>query len=263
MKYVKPKKHLGQHFLKNLTIAQQIVDAMTGHGGYSSIVEIGPGTGVLTERLLRLEGKHITLIEIDAESVVYLKEELKFPPEDIMEKDFLKIWLEKELPNPVGIIGNLPYNISTQIFFKILESPDQVTEMVCMLQKEVAERIVAGPGGRVPGILSILLQAFYDIELLFKVGPQEFNPPPKVESAVISLKRNSRKELPCDRKLFTRIVKQGFNNRRKTLRNALKPLSFPDTITSLPLLDQRAEQLSVDDFIGLCLKIEQLSAGNL
>ncbi|WP_020526334.1 16S rRNA (adenine(1518)-N(6)/adenine(1519)-N(6))-dimethyltransferase RsmA [Flexithrix dorotheae] len=257
MGYVRPKKKLGQHFLKDNHIAERIVKSLTLHNGYTNVLEIGPGTGVLTRILLKDSQIKTKVVEIDRESVTYLKENFELKEEDIISGDFLRMQIDTIFPGKYGIIGNFPYNISSQIFFKILEYRNTVEEIVCMLQKEVAERINAGPGGKTSGILSILLQAYYDIEYLFTVPPEVFNPPPKVQSGVISLKRNDREKLGCDEKLFARIVKQGFNNRRKTLRNALKSLGIPKEITQDEIYGKRAEALSVDQFIDITKNIEE------
>ncbi|AZQ61951.1 16S rRNA (adenine(1518)-N(6)/adenine(1519)-N(6))-dimethyltransferase RsmA [Flammeovirga pectinis] len=257
MTNVRPKKHLGQHFLDDMQVADDIVNAMTQHGGYNEIFEIGPGMGVLTTRLMKKEGIKTTVVEIDSESVVYLENEVGLPKEQIIEGDFLKLDIDKIAPHPVGLIGNFPYNISTQIYFKILEHKDQITECVGMIQKEVAQRIATKKGGRTSGILTILVQAFFDVEYLFTVPPDVFIPPPKVESAVISLKRNDRKELPCKQETFFKVVKQAFSTRRKTLRNALKPYGLPAEMLAEPLFNKRAEELSVEDFIDLTLRIEE------
>jgi 16S rRNA (adenine1518-N6/adenine1519-N6)-dimethyltransferase len=251
MNKIRPKKYLGQHFLKDLTIAEKIVNSLSGHKEYYYVVEIGPGTGVLTQFLIRLPGLEIILIEIDKESVEYLKNQYNENQLKIIEKDFLKLNLEDVVKGPFAIVGNLPYNISSQIFFKVLDHKNSIPEIVCMIQKEVAERIASPPGSKAYGILSVLLQAFYNIEYLFTVKPQVFNPPPKVDSAVIRLKRNEVLNLDCDEKQFFRIVKQGFNNRRKTLRNALKPINLPPEMNELEILNKRAEQLSVQDFVNL------------
>ena len=246
---VRPKKHLGQHFLTDQDVAQRIVDSLTQHGAYEQVLEIGPGTGVLTQFLVR-EGRYRTAVmEIDHESVVYLQKH--YPGLPIIEQDFLRSNLSEMVYGPFAVIGNFPYNISSQIFFRILDERQRVPEVVGMLQKEVAERISAPPGNKTYGILSVLLQAYYDIEYLFTVEPHVFHPPPKVRSAVIRLQRNATQQLDCDEALFKKIVKQGFQNRRKTLRNALKPLNLPDYIRQAPVFDKRAEQLSVDDFVAL------------
>jgi 16S rRNA (adenine1518-N6/adenine1519-N6)-dimethyltransferase len=254
MTTVRPKKHLGQHFLKDLSIAKKIVDALTYHNSYKILLEIGPGTGVLTDFLLDKKETQYSVIEIDKESVQFLKTKYPFLP--IIEGDFLRLNLDELVKENYGIIGNFPYNISSQIFFKVLEDKNRVMEVVCMLQREVAQRIASPPGNKDYGILSVLLQAYYKIQYLFTVDEGVFNPPPKVKSGVIRLTRNEKQDLDCDQKLFVRVVKQGFNNRRKTLRNALKPLNLSPDLKDDKLLDKRAEQLSVDDFVYLTKKIE-------
>ena len=241
------KKHLGQHFLQDKNIAEQIVGALGKQPQPHTVVEVGPGPGILTELLVQQQNPALYLVEIDLALVAHLKKQYPALRERIIAADFLKIEFSQWGHGPISIIGNFPYNISSQIFFKVLGHRQQVQEVVGMLQKEVAERLVAPPGSKTYGILSVLLQAFYKLEYLFTVGPELFSPPPKVESAVIRLRRNSTQQLNCDEKLFFRVVKAGFQQRRKTLRNALKQL-LPATKQSLPLLDQRAEQLSVGDF---------------
>ncbi len=250
---VRPKKFLGQHFLKDHNIAQKIVESLSRHGNYRQVLEVGPGTGVLTQFLIQQPQYQTTVIEVDNESVAYLKQ--KYPDLHILHQDFLKANLAEQ-PSPLAIIGNFPYNISSQILFKVLDHRDKISEVVGMLQKEVADRICSPPGNKVYGILSVLLQAYYDIDYLLTVEPHVFHPPPKVQSAVIRLRRNQVNQLPCDERLFRRVVKQGFQNRRKTLRNALKPLNLSEPIRQLPMLNLRAEQLSVDDFVQLTQRIE-------
>jgi 16S rRNA (adenine1518-N6/adenine1519-N6)-dimethyltransferase len=253
---VRPKKFLGQHFLRDKQIAYTITQSLTGHGGYSSILEIGPGMGILTDFLQ--EGPyHLLVNEIDDESVEYLIKEKGFPKDKIVVGDFLALELDKLVDGPLGIIGNFPYNISSQIFFKVLDYRDRIPEVVGMVQKEVGERLASGPGTKDYGILSVLLQAYYTIEYLFTVEPEVFDPPPKVRSGVIRLKRNEVSKLPCDEKLFKRLVKTGFQQRRKTLRNALKSLNLPASVQRLPLLDLRAERLKVSDYVHLCQLIEK------
>lgn len=246
---VKPKKHLGQHFLKDMTIASNIADALTGHGGYRHVLEVGPGTGVLTQFLLRKEYA-LHAIEMDTESVTYLNRNFIQLTDNLIEGDFLAFDLKTITEEQLCIIGNFPYNISSQIFFKVLDNRQQVPEVIGMLQKEVADRIAAPPGSKTYGILSVLLQAFYDVEYLFTVGPEVFNPPPKVQSAVIRLKRNEVKQLDCDEKKFKMVVKTAFNQRRKTLRNALGSLNFA-TAPNEHILTLRAERLSVADFVQI------------
>ncbi len=256
MKKVRPKKSLGQHFLRDQHIAATIVESLVIHKEYRDVLEIGPGMGVLTDFLLLDERIETYLIDVDRESIRFLHKKYPDMGERIIEGDFLKLDIGQLFDAPFGIIGNFPYNISSQIFFKVLENKNVVNELVCMLQKEVAERITSPPGSRVYGILSVLLQCYYEVEYLFTVEPEVFEPPPKVKSGVIRLKRNGVTELDCDEKLFKTIVKEGFQNRRKTLRNALKRINLPEEIRSLPILDNRAEQLSVEEFISLTKKIE-------
>lgn len=273
--YVRPKKALGQHFLVDLNIARNIVNALgTNH---DVVIEVGAGMGVLTQYLIENQLDKLQVVEIDAESVEFLKK--KFPELEghLVHGDFLKYDMEhsgetlsnpeqsrKEEPstplgftrNDIGVIGNFPYNISSQIFFQVLKYRNNVSECVGMIQKEVAERLAAGPGSKTYGILSVLLQAWYDIEYLFTVHENVFNPPPKVKSAVIRLKRNDVKELGCDEKLFVTVVKQAFNQRRKTLRNSLRPL-IPAEIINDDIFNKRPEQLSVAEFVGLVKKIQK------
>ena len=250
MRKLKPKKYLGQHFLKDETIALDIVDAIGKGSG--SLLEVGPGMGVLTQHLL--QNDQLMTFDLDEASIDYLKEKYPDHVEKFQLKDFLKENL-MEYQTPIRVIGNFPYNISSQIFFQVYEHRDRVEEVVCMIQKEVAERIVSKHGNKVYGILSVLLQTFYDIEYLFSVDSMVFDPPPKVNSAVIKLVRNNR--LDFDAKTFKRVVKAGFGKRRKTLRNALKELNLPNTLTAQEVFNRRAEQLSVQDFIDLMEKIEE------
>ncbi len=254
---VRPKKFLGQHFLKDQNIASKIVEALKLDTHTEHVIEIGPGTGVLTQFLITKPHVNLTLIEIDRESVAYLKTHFPQLTDRIVEGDFLELDLQAMLSTEYHIIGNFPYNISSQIFFRVLEERTRVKQVVCMLQKEVADRIAEKEGSKTYGILSVLLQAYYDIEYLFKVPPGVFHPPPKVMSAVIRLTRNGRTTLGCNEEFFQRLVKQAFQNRRKTLRNALKTLNLNASIVSLPLLDKRAEQLSVQQFIDLTKQIEE------
>ncbi len=249
MQFVRPKKHLGQHFLRDEGIAARIVGALALPGGARQVLEVGPGMGMLTKYLLADERFQTTVVEIDAESVGWLRQH--FPAlanGHILEADFLRLDLGAALPGPLVVIGNFPYNISTQIYFHLLDYREQVTEIVGMLQREVAERLAAPPGARATGVLSVLLHAFYDVELLFRVPAGVFQPPPKVESAVIRCVRNGRAKLDCDERRFLQVVKQAFSTRRKTLRNALKPLGLPADVTADTLFDKRAEELSVADF---------------
>ncbi|HEX6224799.1 MAG TPA: 16S rRNA (adenine(1518)-N(6)/adenine(1519)-N(6))-dimethyltransferase RsmA [Chryseolinea sp.] len=254
---VRPKKSLGQHFLHDLSIASRIVGALKSKSAKQQVLEIGPGMGVLTQFLAANDQYQLKLIEIDRDSVAYLRAHYQFLNERIIEGDFLEIDITSIFDTKFSVIGNFPYNISSQIFFKILKHRDLVDQVVCMLQKEVADRIASPPGSKTYGILSVLLQAFYNIQNLFKVSPGVFTPPPKVMSAVIRLERNDVVSLPCNETLFIQVVKQAFNTRRKTLRNALKNLNLAAEISMLPLLDKRAEQLSVDEFTNLTLLIEK------
>ena len=274
---VRAKKALGQHFLTDLSIAQRIAEALIVPCPGTDIqndaenpmpaLEIGPGMGVLTQYVLQRPEVDLRMVEIDTESVDYLL--VHFPQVNgkLIEADFLKLKLEQFFTEKFCVIGNFPYNISSQIFFKILDYKEQVPQVVCMIQKEVAERIAEKPGTKTYGILSVLLQAWYDIEYLFTVGEGAFNPPPKVKSAVIRLVRNQRTELGCDEALFKTVVKTGFNQRRKTLRNSLKPLIrakadregwSEDQLAEFvadPVFELRPERLSVEDFIALTLKL--------
>jgi len=246
MPAVRPKKALGQHFLTDQTIARAIVDSLRED---SHVLEVGPGMGVLTQYLIQRENCDLKVVEIDHESVEYLLEHFPSLSSSILEADFLKMNLEKVFSGDFTVIGNFPYNISSQIFFKILDCCDKVPEVVCMIQKEVAERLAEPPGSKTYGILSVLLQAWYDIEYLFTVGEGAFLPPPKVKSAVIRLTRNNRTDLGCDAELFKKVVKATFNQRRKTIRNSLRSAGL--ICEASPYLDQRPEQLSVEDFIAL------------
>ncbi|HIQ84253.1 MAG TPA: 16S rRNA (adenine(1518)-N(6)/adenine(1519)-N(6))-dimethyltransferase RsmA [Candidatus Cryptobacteroides excrementigallinarum] len=247
---VKAKKSLGQHFLTDLRIARRIVDALSAEGP-KDVLEIGPGTGVLTRYLLEREDIDLKLVELDREAADYLLAHFPGMQGRLYLADFLKLDMRLLFEGRYRVIGNLPYNISSQIFFKILDDRDRIPEVVCMIQKEVADRIAEQPGSRTYGILSVLLQAWYDIEYICPVEPGAFAPPPKVRSAVIRLRRNSRTELGCDEKLFRQTVKTAFNQRRKTLRNALKPILPEGFDSSDPVFDLRAERLSVEDFIAL------------
>lgn len=274
---VRAKKALGQHFLVDQGVARKIVAALgtdlrtgntstgipqrdtdgslAGRVGYD-VLEIGPGMGVLTQYLLEREDINLKMVELDEESVNYLLTHFNGMQGRLWQADYLKLDVHRLFDGPYRIIGNFPYNISSQIFFKILDDHELVPEVVCMIQKEVAERIAEGPGSKTYGILSVLLQAWYDIEYLFTVEPGAFAPPPKVRSAVIRLRRNARTDLRIDEKLFRTVVKTAFNQRRKTLRNALRPMldadapGFADFIAD-PVFDLRAERLGVDDFISL------------
>lgn len=255
--YVTPKKSLGQHFLTDLSIAQRIVDSLGKET--ADVLEVGPGMGVLTQYLLQRRELSLNVVEIDGESVDYLLEHFPGLASHLYQADFLKLDLTTIYKDKsFSVIGNFPYNISSQIFFKILDYKESVPEVVCMIQKEVAERLASKEGNKAYGILSVLLQTWYDIEYLFSVGQGSFVPPPKVQSAVIRLKRNTRESLPCDDKLFKTVIKTSFGQRRKTLRNSLKPLCeqinrvIPEEFSQL-----RPEQLSVEDFIKLTTLLEK------
>lgn len=259
---VRPKKHLGQHFLADPNIARRIVESLRLPAGVGQVLEIGPGMGVLTQYLLENPAYQTSVVEIDQESVAYLTAHYPALAPRIYATDFLRQDLGQLFGGvPLAIIGNFPYNISSQIFFQVLAQRQQVREVVGMLQKEVAERLAEPPGSKTYGILSVLLQAYYDIEYLFTVPPHVFIPPPKVESAVVRLTRNATERLACDEKLFFRVVKQAFSTRRKTLRNALKPLGLPAEATAGELFDKRAEQLGVAQFVELTNLVAQAPAG--
>lgn len=255
---VRPKKSLGQHFLKDKNIARKIVNSLSPNT--KNILEIGPGTGVLTEFLIQKQNIKLYLIDVDRESIDYLN--AHFPELDgrIIHDDFLKYPTQKLFDQSYSIIGNFPYNISSQIFFNVLANKDWVDEVVCMIQKEVAERISSPEGSKSYGILSVLLQSYFDIEYLFTVNELVFFPPPKVKSAVIRLKRNKEKNLQCDEKLFFQLVKAAFNQRRKTLRNSIRSFLLP--LESYPeFLSKRPEQLSVREFQEVCVWVEQQKNG--
>jgi 16S rRNA (adenine1518-N6/adenine1519-N6)-dimethyltransferase len=253
---VRPKKSLGQHFLHDQKVAKRIVDSLE-IPGRPVVAEIGPGMGVLTKFLIEKPLEKLVVIEIDRDSVAYLKKNYPSLNDNIIEGDFLEVDLKQIAEKNLQVIGNFPYNISSQIFFRVLENRDVVDQVVCMLQKEVADRLAAGPGSKTYGILSVLLQAYYKIEYLFKVSPGVFTPPPKVMSAVIRLTRNDVKRLECNESFFVQVVKQGFNNRRKTLRNALKNLNLSPEVSALEVFNKRAEQLSVQSFVDLTNAIDQ------
>lgn len=265
--FVKPKKELGQHFLTDLSISQRIADLLTGHPTadgqvYTKALEIGPGMGVLTQFLLEDKRFETYVIEIDRESVDYLNQHFPALEGRILASDFLNIRTDllptKQVSTePFAVIGNFPYNISTQILFRVLEIRDRVPEVVGMFQREVAQRIASGPGNKDYGILSVLLQAWYDIKYEFTVDPTVFNPPPKVFSGVLSLRRNKVTELGCDERKFTQVVKHGFGQRRKTLRNSLKPLNPSEAALASRFMDKRAEQLSVAEFVELTQLMEE------
>jgi len=259
MSLVKAKKHLGQHFLTDKNIAAKIVNALVHTSQYNQVLEVGPGMGILSDFLLKRTDLETHLIDIDAESCAFLQQKYPQLGSRLIHGDFLQLDLGRIFPGKFAVIGNFPYNISSQILFKILDNRDKVVEMVGMFQKEVAERCASKPGTKEYGILSVLIQAYYHIEYLFTVKPGTFNPPPKVNSGVIRLSRNEVVTLPCDEKLFWRTVKAGFNQRRKTLRNALSAVLPKDKMDDHPFFEKRAEQLSVDDFITLTQHLTQLN----
>lgn len=253
MSIVRAKKSLGQHFLRDQNIARKITESLLPVT--DEVLEIGPGMGVLTRILLASPSFSVRAIDIDRESIEYLHTELPEHKDRILYGDFLKMDITELYQKPFSVIGNLPYNISSQIFFRIIENRELVSQVVCMIQKEVAERISAPHGNKTYGILSVFLQTFYNIEYLFTVGEKVFDPPPKVKSAVIRLTRNDRKELGCDEKLFFQVVKTGFNQRRKTLRNSIRGLLPPGFESDY--LSLRPEQLSVTDLLQLCAEMQQ------
>lgn len=257
MKSVKPKKFLGQHFLKDLQVAQDIANTVDACPELP-ILEVGPGMGVLTQFLMPKE-RPLKVVELDFESVAYLRENFPALGNNIIEQDFLKMDLAQLFEGkPFVLTGNYPYNISSQIFFKMLDYKDLIPCCTGMIQKEVAERMAAGPGSKTYGILSVLIQAWYRVEYLFTVHEHVFNPPPKVKSAVIRMTRNETQELGCNEKLFKQIVKTTFNQRRKTLRNSISPiLDKTNPLMTDPIFNKRPEQLSVQEFIDLTNRVEQ------
>lgn len=254
MEYVRAKKQLGQHFLTDKNIAQKIVEALQNKP--QSVLEIGPGMGVLTQFLLQNPLIELKVVEIDHESVDYLAKHYQQLDGKIISHDFLKLPLDGIFPEPFAVIGNFPYNISSQILFRVFEYRNHVQQVVGMFQKEVAKRIVSGPGTKDYGILSVLMQAFYTCEYLFSVSEHVFQPPPKVQSGVIRLIRNRVDALPCNEELFVKVVKAGFNQRRKTLRNALSAFQFEKDATIEYLLTRRAETLDVASFVSLTQAIK-------
>jgi 16S rRNA (adenine1518-N6/adenine1519-N6)-dimethyltransferase len=253
---VRAKKHLGQHFLKDEAIARNIVESLRNFHLYNQVLEIGPGMGVLTKYLFEKKEFETSLIDLDHESIAWLRDHFPLFKERIIEGDFLEMDLENLFPGPFAVIGNFPYNISSQILFKVLEHKNKIPELVGMFQKEVAERIASPPKKKAYGILSVFLQAYFDIEYLFTVDEHVFNPPPRVKSAVIRLTRNKVQKLDCNEKLFFNVVKTGFNQRRKTLRNPLKAICNNPQILADPIFNKRAEELSVEDFVNLTNMIE-------
>jgi len=255
MTLVRAKKHLGQHFLTDKNIATKIVESLKLTNDYKQVLEVGPGMGILSDFLLLKPELEVFMIDIDTESYLYLQKKYPQLGKRLINADFLEMDFAAYFQGPLAVIGNFPYNISSQILFKILDNRNQVKEVVGMFQKEVAERCSSKPGSKEYGILSVFLQAYYKVEYLFTVKAGVFNPPPKVLSAVIRLTRNETATLDCDEKLFWLVVKAGFNQRRKTLRNALSSLINKEKMTDDPLLDLRAERLAVADFVKLAKQI--------
>jgi 16S rRNA (adenine1518-N6/adenine1519-N6)-dimethyltransferase len=255
MTQVRAKKHLGQHFLRDMEVASRIAASLP-LDGRTSVLEIGPGTGVLTQFLLQNPDIDLTAVELDGESVKYLNQH--YPQLKVIEADFLKMDLKTMFQDKFCIIGNFPYNISSQIFFKMLDNKDSIPCLVGMIQNEVAERMAAPAGSKTYGILSVLMQAYYSIDYLFTVHEHVFDPPPKVKSAVIRLTRNDVSKIDCNEQLFKTVVKTAFNQRRKQMRNSLKPLVAKDNpMFADPLFDKRPEQLDVAAFIDLTNRIEK------
>lgn len=257
MNSVRAKKHLGQHFLTDKNTAAKIVDALRPQLGYTAVLEVGPGMGILSDFLLHDRPYPVWLVDVDAESIDYLHDRYPQLGSRLIHGDFLRLDFEAYFTGELAIIGNFPYNISSQILFKVLDERERVVEVVGMFQKEVAERCAAQPGGKEYGILSVLVQAYYAVEYLFTVKAGAFNPPPKVLSGVIRLTRREEKTIGCDEKLFWRVVKAGFNQRRKTLRNALAGIVPKADMGESPYYDLRAERLSVADFVQLTNTIAQ------
>lgn len=258
MSLVKAKKHLGQHFLTDKGIAKRIVESLISTDKYNQVLEVGPGMGILSDFLLQNKSYETYLIDIDTESYHFLNEKYAELGNRLINADFLKMNFDDFFPGKFAIIGNFPYNISSQILFKILENRHKVVEMVGMFQKEVAQRCASPAGTKDYGILSVFLQAYYKIEYLFTVKPGTFNPPPKVHSAIIRLTRNEVEALDCDEKLFWRVVKAGFNQRRKTLRNAVSAVMPKDKMDDHIYFEKRAEQLTVEDFVALTKHVSAL-----
>jgi 16S rRNA (adenine1518-N6/adenine1519-N6)-dimethyltransferase len=257
MKNVRAKKHLGQHFLKDKGVCKRIAEQFKHHQGVKTAIEVGPGMGALTEFLIQDPETNLFVMDVDQESIDFLKINYSQLGERIIFADFLKIDPTTIVgQEPFAVIGNFPYNISSQILFKCIDLKDQVPEIMGMFQKEVALRVAEKPGSKVYGILSVLLQAYYDIEYCFTVDEHVFDPPPKVKSGVIRCTRNNREKLPCDEKLFKQVVKMSFNQRRKTIRNSIKAL-LPETYEENPMLQLRPERLGVEEFIELTNWVEK------
>lgn len=257
MKKVRAKKNFGQHFLNNNDLAEKIVDSLQAID-VEHVIELGPGMGILSQFILKKEYKS-SFVEIDTESIDYLTEKYPEMKDKIIQGDFLKVDIEKNFKGKLALIGNFPYNISSQILFKMLEHKNKVTELVGMFQREVAERVIAPPGSKVYGIISVFVQAFYNSETVMVLGPESFNPPPKVNSMVIRLSRNNVANLDCDELLFTKIVKQTFNQRRKMIRNTIKSFGIAENFVS-EYLTERPEQMGVSDFVKLTNQIQKSMA---
>lgn len=255
MSTVRAKKHLGQHFLNDKNAAKRIADALDSSLGFTQVLEVGPGMGVLSDFLLQKEEFDTFMIDVDDESIEYLADKYPQLGDRLIHGDFLALDFSQYFGDKMAVIGNYPYNISSQILFKILEERDRVVQMAGMFQKEVAERCVAKPGSKEYGILSVFLQAYYNVEYLFTVKAGAFNPPPKVLSGVMRMTRNAVTELGCDEKIFWKVVKAGFNQRRKTLRNSLSGVITKDKMSDNPLYELRAERLTVQDFVSLTKEI--------
>ena len=251
MQKVRPKKNLGQHFLKDAVIAKEIVDALILPENCKQVLEVGPGMGVLTDFLFRKNDLHVKIIDIDKESIKFLNEKYPVHSGDIIEGDFLRVDFQKYFSGNFAVIGNFPYNISTQILFKVLDNRDRIPEIVGMFQKEVAERIAGDPGGREYGILSVFMQTWFDVKLIMVLNENDFSPPPKVKSAVLHFLRKENFVLQCDESAFRRVVKTAFNQRRKTLRNALSSLVTKELSNKIPFAELRAEALSWEKFVVL------------
>jgi len=260
LKKVNPKKSLGQHFLKDAEIARRIVDSLTLADGCKQVLEVGPGMGVLTDFLFEKKNLHVRIIDIDTESITYLNERFPLSGKDIIEGDFLRVDMDKIFKGDFAIIGNFPYNISTQILFKVLDNRSRIPEVVGMFQKEVAERIAGTPGGREYGILSVFMQTWYDVSLIMVLNEDDFSPPPKVKSAVLHFHRKKNFVLPCDEAAFRRVVKAAFNQRRKTLRNAMSSMVSKELSGNLPFASLRAEALSWEKFVELTIEVEKMIA---
>jgi 16S rRNA (adenine1518-N6/adenine1519-N6)-dimethyltransferase len=258
MNKVQPKKNLGQHFLKDRVLAERIVDSMILPLSCKQVLEVGPGMGVLTDFLFLKKELHTKIIDIDRESIQFLNERFALHKEDIIEGDFLNIDFDKIFIGNFVIIGNFPYNISTQILFKVLDYRDRIPEIVGMFQKEVAERIAGNPGGREYGILSVFMQTWYDVKLIMQLNQEDFNPPPKVKSAVLHFIRKENFTLSCSESSFRRVVKTAFNQRRKTLRNALSSLVTKELSDKLPFSELRAEALGWEQFVELTIAVEKM-----